>query len=222
TTVVDRVVVAVGRRANLDGIGLETLGVALDERGMPPFDSTTMRIGDLPVFIAGDASNRAPLLHEAADEGHIAGRNALEDAPNCYRRRTPLGIVFVDPGVAFVGQRHAELEDSAAVGEIDFAHQGRARAAQRNYGLMRIYASRSDARVLGAEMCVPAAEHMGHLLALAIEQNLTVFDLLRLPFYHPVLEEGMRSALRELARQLGGSGGSDLADCEGYRCEALD
>ena len=87
---------------------------------------------------------------------------------------------------------------------------------------MRIYASHADARVLGAEMCAPAAEHMAHLLAVAIEQNLTVFDLLRLPFYHPVLEEGLRSALRELARQLGGSGGSDLADCEGYRSEALD
>jgi dihydrolipoamide dehydrogenase len=222
TTVVDRVVVAVGRRPNVDGIGLETLGVPLDEHGMPQFDPTTTRIADLPLFIAGDANGHAPLLHEAADEGHIAGRNALEDAPNCYRRRTSLGIVFLDPGVAFVGQRHAELEDSAVVGEIDFARQGRARAAQRNYGLMRIYASHADARVLGAEMCAPAAEHMAHLLAVAIEQNLTVFDLLRLPFYHPVLEEGLRSALRELARQLGGSGGSDLADCEGYRSEALD
>jgi dihydrolipoamide dehydrogenase len=77
-------------------------------------------------------------------------------------------------------------------------------------------------RLLGAEMCVPAAEHLAHLLALAVERSLTVHDMLRLPFYHPVLEESVRSALRELAAQLPSCGESDLAGCEPLDAEALE
>ena len=66
--VADAVVAAIGRRPNLDDLGLDTLGVELDERGMPPVDPTTMRIADLPVFLAGDANGQVPLLHEAVVE----------------------------------------------------------------------------------------------------------------------------------------------------------
>jgi dihydrolipoamide dehydrogenase len=73
---VDKVVVALGRRPDVDGLGLEHLGVALEANGQPRFDPRTMQIGDLPVYIAGDASAHAAILHEAADEGWIAGYNA--------------------------------------------------------------------------------------------------------------------------------------------------
>ena len=219
---VDQVLVAIGRRPNLDGIGLESLGVPLDSRGMPAFDRTTGRIGELPVFIAGDANGHAALLHEAADEGYIAGINATAASPTCFRRRTPIGIVFADPGVAFVGQRLTELDAARiVVGEVSFAKQGRARTAERNYGLLRLYADSKDGRLLGCEMAVPAAEHFAHLLALAIDQRLSVAALLGMPFYHPVLEEGLRTALRDASRQLP-TRGSDLAACEAFRAEALD
>ena len=71
-------------------------------------------------------------------------------------------------------------------------------------------------------MCAPAGEHMAHLLALAIDRSLTVQDLLRLPFYHPVLEEGLRTALRDLAAQLPPCGESDLAACDAFNADALD
>ena len=220
--VVDAVLVAIGRRPNLDDIGLETLGVALDERGMPPWDPATTRIGELDVFLAGDADGHAALLHEAADDGYIAGHNAVADDPTCFTRRTPLGIVFTEPGIAVVGRRHAEIAPGTAFeGEVDFGNQGRSRVAQRNQGLLRIYAERDGGRLLGAEMCAPAAEHLAHLLALAIGQDLTVHDLLRLPFYHPVIEEGLRTALRDLARHYDIEQ-SDLAACAPFRAEALD
>ncbi len=223
TVVVDRVLAAMGRRPNVDDLGLETLGVELDERGMPPFDRTTMQIADLPVFFAGDANGHAAVLHEAADEGHIAGLNAVSEETRCFQRRTPLGIVFCDPAAAFVGKRLTELDAATTVvGAVSFERQGRARAAQRNKGVMRLYAASPSGRILGAEMCVPAAEHMVHLLALAIERQLTVADLLRMPFYHPVLEEGLRSGLRDLARQLPPASDSDLAACGAFEVEALD
>jgi len=218
---VDMVLVAIGRRPNLDDLGMETLGVALDERGMPAFDPTTMRVGDLPVFLAGDANAHAPLLHEAADEGYIAGVNAMADEPSCFQRRTPLGIVFADPDIATVGKRHAELAEGAfVVGEVDFANQGRARMGQRNRGLLRVYADKESGRLLGAEMCAPSGEHLAHFLALAIGQRMTVLDLLRTPFYHPVIEEGLRTALRSAARHFA-TDASDLASCVPFKAEAL-
>lgn len=220
---VDKILVAIGRRPNLDDLGLETLGVALDKRGMPPYDPTTMRIAELPVFLAGDVNGQMPLLHEAADEGHIAGLNATRESCHCFTRRTPLAIVFSDPNVAMVGVRFEDLDaNSVVIGEADFKRQGRARTAEKNKGLMHIYAEKSSGRLLGAEMCVPEAEHMAHLLALAIGQSMTVWDLLRIPFYHPVLEEGLRGALRQLARQFPAGDESDLATCGSFQCEALD
>ena len=220
---VDKILVAIGRQPNLADLGLETLGIELDKRGMPPCDPTTMRIADLPVFLAGDANGQVPLLHEAADEGHIAGLNATRESCHCFTRRTPLAIVFCDPNVAMVGERFEDMDAHAMIiGEADFKGQGRARTAEKNKGLMRIYAEKSSGRLLGAEMCVPDAEHMAHLLALAIGQNMTVWGLLRIPFYHPVLEEGLRGALRQLARQLPEGDESDLATCGSFQCEALD
>ena len=94
---VDKVVAAIGRRPNIAGLGFETLGVPLNKDGMPDVASGTMRIGDTPVFLAGDADGFKPLLHEASDEGHIAGINAISDKPIQLSRRIPMSIVFSDP-----------------------------------------------------------------------------------------------------------------------------
>ena len=221
--VVDRVLAALGRRPNIDDLALETLGIDLDARGMPAVDPATLQVADLPVFLAGDANGQAPLLHEAADEGHIAGLNATRRDLACFERRTPLTVVFAGYGLAMVGQRFGDLAaGECRIGEVRFERQGRARAAQRNEGIMRLYARPESGVLLGAEMCAPAAEHMAHLLALAIQRSLTVRDLLRMPFYHPTLEEGLRSALRELAAQLPAGEESDLASCGALNAEALD
>ena len=223
SVLVDKVLVALGRRPHLDQLGLENLGVALDDRGVPPFNSSTMQIGDLPVYIAGDASRHLPLLHEALDEGYIAGYNAMQSEPTCFERRAPLAIIFTDPGIAVVGQRYTELKkDTFVIGEVDFSNQGRARMAEVNHGLLRVYADKSSGRLLGAEMCAPQGEHLAHLLALAVQRKLTVREMLGMPFYHPVLEEGLRTALRDAASKLGGKDLSDLAYCDRMGADAID
>jgi dihydrolipoamide dehydrogenase len=138
-------------------------------------------------------------------------------------RRTPMSITFCTPQVAAVGKRAGDLDlDDHLVGEVDFGSQGRARVMQQNAGLLRIYASREEGRLLGAEMAAPAGEHLAHLLVLALDQALTVHDLLRIPFYHPTLEEGLRTALREIARALPPCTISDLAGCPSLEVEALE
>ncbi|WP_313295985.1 dihydrolipoyl dehydrogenase [Diaphorobacter sp.] len=221
--VVDQVLVATGRVPNLEGLGLETLGVQLDKRGLPPMDMNTRQIAGLPVFIAGDIDPARALLHEAVDEGHIAGMNAMADKVQNFCRRTMLAITFCQPNAAIVGQRFADLKDQDFVtGEIDFRRQGRARVAQEDAGLLKIYAERKSGRLLGAEMCAPAGEHLAHLLALAIEARMTVQDMLGMPFYHPVVEEGLRTALRRAASQLPEKMISDLEQCDLASHSVLD
>ena len=204
---VDRVLVALGRRRNLDALGLETLGVVLDEHGRPEVDRATMQIGKLPVFLAGDANGDVPVQHEASDEGHIAGVNAATQSFDGSTRRTPLSIVFCDPNVALVGQRMSQLDPTqTVVGEASFDRQGRARLMLSNSGTIRVHANLEDGMLLGAELCAPAGEHLAHFLALGIHRRSTVLELLRAPFYHPSLEEGLRSALRDAAKHLPNDG----------------
>jgi dihydrolipoamide dehydrogenase len=66
------------------------------------------------------------------------------------------------------------------------------------HGVLRLYADRNSGRVLGSEMIAPRGEHLGHLLAWAIEQRMTVGDMLRMPFYHPVIEGALKAALSQL------------------------
>lgn len=202
----DFLLAATGRRANVDDIGLELSGLVRDGAGVPVYDRRTGQAGDSPVFIAGDAGEDRPLLHEAADEGRIAGDNAGRWPDVRVRpRRAPLAVVFSDPQMALAGATHAELVASGApfgVGEVSFDDQGRSRVMARNAGALRVYGSPEDGRFLGAEMIGPAAEHIGHLLAWSAQRGDTVQQMLDSPFYHPVVEEGLRTALRMLQRGL--------------------
>jgi dihydrolipoamide dehydrogenase len=216
----EHVLVSVGRRPNVDALDLERAELELDERGIPAWDPQTTQCGDAPVFLAGDVNGHAPLLHEAADEGRIAGENAAR-FPLIVRhvRRTPLVIVFCEPQMAIAGQSYASLDHARTeIAKVSFENQGRATVIARNVGLARLYATRDDCVLRGAELFGPEAEHLAHLLSWAVQQKLTVQRLLRMPYYHPVLEEGLRTGLRRLARQLKVDAGrpcEDLAESPG-------
>lgn len=200
TGVFERVLVAAGRRPALADLGLEHLGVPLDARGLPIVDPATLQAGNAPVFVAGDANGLHPVLHEAADDGRVAGDNAARHpVVHAPRRSVELGIVFTDPQIAVVGGGHAALAPCDAVaGDVRFDDQGRARVLGQNVGIARVYAERRSGRLLGAEIVGPRAEHLGHLVAWAVEAGLTAERALEMPFYHPVVEEGLRTALRRL------------------------
>jgi dihydrolipoamide dehydrogenase len=204
TAVFEKVLVAAGRRPNIADLNLASTGLQLDERGFPVWDPRTTQAADTPIFLAGDVSGHRPLLHEASDEGEIAGANSML-YPNtaAHVRRTPLAIAFTGPQMAMTGQAFNELDaDAVEIGEASFESQGRARVMGQNRGVVRLYAQRSDCKLIGAEMIGPRAEHMAHLLAWAIQQGMPVMRALEMPFYHPVLEEGLRTALRDLAAKL--------------------
>ena len=199
TEVFDYILAATGRKPNWGLLqGLEAL---------PEVDSGTLQCQGYPhIFIAGDANHERPLLHEAADDGVIAARNAwhfLQGEPVLSpARRAPLGIAFCEPQMAVVGSYSAD----DIVGEVHFSDQGRSRVMLENRGMLRVYATKEGV-FTGAQMVGPAAEHIGHLLSWSLQQGLTIQTMLEMPFYHPVVEEGVRTALRECLKAL-----SNLAD----------
>jgi dihydrolipoamide dehydrogenase len=199
-----RVLAAVGRKPALASLELAKAGIELDDKGVPVCDPASMQCGDSAIFLAGDCDGARPVLHEAVDDGAFAGANAAR-FPDVrpHPRRTALNIGFTHPQLAMVGKTFKELEHlPTAIGEVSYEDQGRARVIGQNRGHLRIYADPASGKLLGAELFGPAAEHTAHLLAWSVQQALTVADLLRLPFYHPTLEEGLRTALRDVAKQL--------------------
>jgi len=206
TETFEQVLVAAGRRPNLSHLNLAAAGIALNEQGLPSFNLETGQIGDSHLFIAGDVSNAHPVLHEAADDGKIAGDNAgrFPDV-RVHPRRAPLAVVFTDPQMMIAGASFKSLQDTGQafeVGSVSFDDQGRSRVSGQNQGLLHVYGERHTGRFLGAEMVGPSAEHIAHLLAWSVQHHLTVQQMLDSPFYHPVIEEGVRSALRDLNRRL--------------------
>ena len=202
---VDKAIISVGRRPNIDKIGLENIDIKLSDKGMPEFSQTTFKLKDAQnIFLIGDVNNDRPILHEAADEGTVAGFNAVNE-DQCFQRRTSLGITFCDPNIATIGKRYKELTDSKVdfvTGSVSFEGQGRSIVKLKEQGLLKVYADKKTNKLLGAELQAPDGEHLAHLISWGISLDLTVKKMLQMPFYHPVIEEGLRTALREAQLQL--------------------
>ncbi len=200
----DYLLAATGRTPNVRNLGIEHTSLELNAHAIPLFDRHTLQCGSSSIFIAGDVNNDVPVLHEAADEGRIAGENAAQ-FPKVEKglRRAPLGVVFTDPQIAVVGGGYRAVQHLPhVVGEVSFEDQGRARVMLRNQGLLHLYAEIGTGRFLGAEMLGPDAEHIGHLLAWALQMKCTIAQMLEMPFYHPVVEEGLRTGLRDAQSKL--------------------
>ena len=203
SVVVEKVLASLGRKPNLDQLGLENLSIDLDDRGIPVYDPHTMQVGDASIFIAGDVNADRALLHEAGHEGRVAGYNAVHENITAFKRKTLLGITFCEPNIAIVGAQLDELNEAEiAIGEIQFGPVGRALIMAKNRGVLRVYANKSDGQLLGAAMACVKAENLAHLLAWSIQQGLSVQDLLKMPFYHPVIEEALQAALYDALGKL--------------------
>jgi dihydrolipoamide dehydrogenase len=202
---VDKALISVGRKPNIADLGLKEIGLSLKPNGIPHFHPNTYQIEGTPIFIAGDVNAERPLLHESSDEGAVAGFNAVSSEPVPYKRRVFLGITFSSPNIATIGMNHKAIKDKSIdfeVGEVSFEGQGRSIVMLAEKGLLKVYGCKKTSKILGAELFGPSGEHIAHLLAWVISKEMTVQEVLSLPFYHPVVEEGLRTALRDLAGKL--------------------
>ncbi|TCB67606.1 dihydrolipoyl dehydrogenase [Acinetobacter sp. ANC 4178] len=204
--VTDYLLVATGRRTLLDTLKLENINTQFADLKNLPVHPETKQLAQYPIFIAGDAHSDTPIQHEAAHEGRSAVLNCLNlEKINKIKNLIPLGIVFCEPEMAIVGQSFKQLESGKipfVTGYVSYARQGRAQVLGKNYGALEIYVHTESRRILGAELLMTSAEHLAHLLCWMISEDCTLDQLLEKPFYHPTLEEGLRTALKHARRQL--------------------
>jgi len=191
----DVVLVAIGRRPSTDGLGLQEIGVALDERGRVKTDAryATNVSG---IYAIGDVIAGPMLAHKAEDEGVALSEILAGEAGHVNYEVIP-GVVYTWPEVAAVGRTEDELKASGTeykVGKFPFTANGRARALGDTDGFVKILADKTTDRVLGAHILGPDAGTLIAELALAMEFGASAEDVARTCHAHPTLEEAVKEA----------------------------
>ena len=191
----DVVLVAVGRRPNTDGLGLDAVGVALDERGRVRTDAHWAT--NVPgIYAIGDVIAGPMLAHKAEEEGVALAERLAGQAGHVNYGVIP-GIVYTWPEVAAVGQTEEELKAAGVayrVGKFPFTANGRARAMGDTDGFVKILADAATDRILGAHIIGPDAGTLIAELATAMEFGAAAEDVARICHAHPTLSETVKEA----------------------------
>jgi dihydrolipoamide dehydrogenase len=191
----DRVLVAVGRRPAVAGLGLDTVGIALDRAGRIPV-SATYETSAPGVFAIGDVIAGPMLAHKAEDEGIACVERIAGRAGHVNYGAIP-SVVYTAPELAAVGLTEAQCREegrSVRTGTFPFAANGRARAADDVQGLVKLVADERTDRLLGAHVLGPRASELIAEAVVAIEMGASAEDLARTCHAHPTLSEAVREA----------------------------
>ena len=191
----DVVLLAIGRRPYVTALGLDTVGVALDERGRVKTDAHFAT--NIPgIYAIGDAITGAMLAHKAEDEGYALAEMLVGQKPLINYDAIP-GVVYTWPEVAAVGATEETLKAAGTaykVGKFPFMANGRARAMGATDGFVKILADKTTDKVLGAHIIGPDAGTLIAEVTLAIEFGASAEDVARTSHAHPSLNEAVKEA----------------------------
>jgi dihydrolipoamide dehydrogenase len=196
----EAVVVAVGRRPNTDGLGLEQAGAALDAEGRVVVDPA--RRAARGVYAIGDITPGPALAHKATAEAEVAAAAAV-GRPAAFDPATIPAVVFSDPEVATVGATRAQAAAAGAdviAFRLPLTASGRALTLGRPEGYVEVVADRADGSVLGVHMVGRGVSELAAEAALAVEMAATLDDLALTIAPHPTLSEALAQAARGAAR----------------------
>lgn len=191
----DRVLVAVGRGPNTEGLGLEAIGVKTDERGRIAVDHNfTTNVPN--VYAIGDVIAGPMLAHKATEEGIACVERLVTGYGHVNYNAIP-GIVYTEPEVATVGQSEDQLKDAGIAykkGSFPFLASGRARAIGHTEGFVKVLADAKTDRILGVHIIGPRAGDMIAEAVAAIEFGASAEDIARTCHAHPTLAESLHEA----------------------------
>ncbi len=191
----DRVLVAVGRRPNGAGLGLDAAGVKVDERGFVPVVNDHMQTNVPHVYAIGDVA-RAPLLaHKAMKEGVVAAEHAAGQ-PSAYDTVVP-SVIYTSPELASVGMTEEEAKAAGfevRIGRFPLAASGRAATLGVDSGLIKLVGDAKTDLLLGFHMVGPNAGDIVAEATLAIEMGATLEDIALTQHPHPTISEGVMEA----------------------------
>jgi dihydrolipoamide dehydrogenase len=191
----DRLLVAVGRVPNTEGLGLETVGIELDPRGRIPVDQH-FRTYVEGVYAIGDVIRGPMLAHKASEEGVACVEQIVTGFGHVNYDAIP-GIVYTHPEIASVGKTEDELREHKIPykkGTFPFSANGRARALGSTEGRVKMLAHAETDRLLGVHVIGPRAGDLIAEAAVAIEFGASSEDIARSVHAHPTLAEAMKEA----------------------------
>jgi len=191
----EKVLVAVGRRANSDWLDLESVGVGMDPKGHVLVDDQ-MRTNVPHIFAIGDLRGPPYLAHKASREGVVAAEAAC-GLSTAFDARAMPSAIFTDPEIALVGITEAEASakgKKVRVGKVPFAALGRTLTAGESEGFTKLVVDEVSGRILGAQIIGPDASDIISELALAIEMGATAEDVALTIHPHPTFPEGILEA----------------------------
>ena len=201
TMLFDRVLIAVGRRAQAQGLGLEATRVRTSDRGVIGVDDRC-RTDDPRIYAVGDVTGEPMLAHRAMRQGTVAAE-AIAGRPVAFDNVAVPAVVFTDPEVAWCGLTESEAQRTGRAvktAKFQWAASGRAATLGRADGLTKILADAESGRVVGVGIVGPSAGELIAEAALAIEAVLTAEDLAATIHTHPTLSETLMEAAGSLLR----------------------
>ena len=195
TLTADIVLLAIGRRVFVDGLGLEEAGIERDERGRVRTDAHYAT--NLPgIYAIGDVRVGPMLAHKAEDEGVAIAEILAGQAGHVNYDAIP-SVIYTWPEVATVGKSEDELKAEGiaySVGKFPFTANGRARAIGNTDGYVKLMADKATDRLLGAQIIGPDAGTLIAELVTAVEFGASAEDVARISHAHPTLSEAVREA----------------------------
>jgi dihydrolipoamide dehydrogenase len=191
----DVVLVSIGRRPFVDGLGLAEAGVALDERGRVKADRHFVTNVE-GIYAIGDAIAGPMLAHKAEDEGAAVAEILAGQAGHVNYQAIP-SVVYTTPEIAVVGRSEDDLKQAGIeykVGKFPFTANARARAMNRTDGLVKVIADKASDRVLGVHILGTSASELIQEAAVLMEFGGSAEDLARTCHAHPTMSEAVREA----------------------------
>jgi dihydrolipoamide dehydrogenase len=192
---VDRLIVSVGRIPNTDGLGLESVGLSLDERGFIPVDDHCRTV--LPrVYAVGDVVRGPMLAHKGEDEGVMVAELIAGQKPHIDYNAIPW-VIYTSPEIAWVGRTEQQLKAEGRAyksGQFPFAANGRALGMASADGFVKMLADATTDELLGVHIIGPGASDLIAEAAVAIEFKASSEDIARVCHPHPSLSEVLREA----------------------------
>ena len=192
----DYCLVAVGRTAYTEGLGLDKLGIKVDERGkkIPVNDHLETTIPG--IYAIGDVVRGAMLAHKAEDEGTFVAERIAGQKPHINYNLIP-GVVYTWPEVASVGYTEEQLKEKGVQyksGSFPFKASGRARASMDTDGLVKVLADAATDEILGVHMIGPRVADVIAEAVVAMEFRASAEDIARISHAHPTYTEAFKEA----------------------------
>lgn len=203
----ERLVNALGRRPNTDGLNLDAAGVKTRPDG-GVVTNRWQQTSAPHIYAAGDCSGPVEIVHVAIQQGELAARHAAGDrAARPVDFNLLLSVVFTEPALATIGRPERELAERGLPylsASYPFDDHGKSILMEAKRGFVKVLAEPKRGRILGAEIVGPDAGELIHCFSGPLALRATVFDLLRAPWYHPTLAEIVTYPLEEIASRIGG------------------